>query len=114
MQAPYSSLYIYMSLFYKDKTISLKVGTFCANKIYKIGEKSMKYQKLIKESTLILDSIVKQQRKRQKKIESYLEQVKVEEQNLRKQLKREKNKTQRKKLNKKLIMVKKAYVAYGT
>jgi|GEM_PF-4316129 len=74
----------------------------------------MKYEKLINESKSLIDSIIRQQRKREKKIAHYLEQIQLEEKSLRKQMKKQTNKVQRKKLAKKLTVVKQAYSKYGT
>lgn len=77
-------------------------------------EKSMKYQNLISELNNIQDSAIKLQHVRKEKLELYLGQFKSMEKNLRKELKKHTNKTNRRKLINELEIVKKAYATLGS
>jgi hypothetical protein len=73
----------------------------------------MKFQKLVNELNGLLDSSAREQHKHHEKLKFYLRQFKTEEQDLRKKLKREDNKTNRKRLKRDLGMVKKGYQILG-
>lgn len=76
-------------------------------------DEAMKYQKLVDELNNLLDSAARQQQERQDKLKFYQAQFKAEEQKLRKQLKKNSEKVNRKKLKKELGMVQKAYAMLG-
>ena len=73
----------------------------------------MKYQKLIDELNELLDSAASQQKERRDTFKFYQAQFMAEEQKLRKRLKKNSDKANRKKLKKELGIVQKAYTILG-
>ena len=69
----------------------------------------MKSQKLVNELNSLLDSATKEHQKNQKILRAFYKQFKVEEQKVRKELKKERNERNRKKLKRKLSVAQEAY-----
>lgn len=77
-------------------------------------EKTMKYQKLVDDLNNLLDLAAETQKKRQKKLKYFFEQLQSEEQRLLKKIKKEDKKANCKKLKKELHMVHQAYDLLGS
>ncbi|MCU7878692.1 MAG: hypothetical protein KZQ84_18190 [Candidatus Thiodiazotropha sp. (ex Lucinoma borealis)] len=73
----------------------------------------MKYQKLVSEINILLDSAAKKHQKQQTKLKQHIKVFKAEEQKLRKRLNKETSTASRKKLKRELGDMKKVYAMLG-
>lgn len=69
----------------------------------------MNFNSLVNELNSVMDSIINDQKKNEKTMKSFYSQLKEEEINLHKKLKKESSKNSRKKLERKLDLVKQAF-----
>ena len=73
----------------------------------------MKYQKLVNELNILLDSATKERQRHQEKLKAYLEQFKAEEKELQRKMRNENDEVGREKLERKMNTVRQAYTILG-